>query len=167
MSVIEFVVAAAKGGVIGRDGGLPWHISSELKRFKQITMGKPLIMGRRTWESLPRKPLPGRHNIVITRQSGYQAAGATVVASKAAALAAAGAAAEIAVIGGGEIYDLFLPEVGRIYLTEVDLEVAGDTRFVALDPLEWQETAREEVAADPALAQPAYVIRRLERRVKG
>ena len=81
MTLISFVVAVSKNGVIGRDGGLPWHISSDLKRFKEITMGKPVIMGRKTWESLPRRPLPGRRNIVITRQPGYVAEGADVVQS--------------------------------------------------------------------------------------
>ncbi len=163
MSVIEMVVAVARGGIIGRDGGLPWHIPSELKRFKQITMGKPLIMGRRTWESLPRKPLPGRLNIVITRQPHYQAEGAVVARGKAEAVAAAGRAPEVAVIGGGEVYALFMPEAQRIYLTEVDLAVDGDTRFPQLDPSAWIETGREEVAADVEHDVPAYVIRKLQR----
>ncbi len=104
MTRIALVVAVSRNGVIGRDGGLPWHISSDLKRFKEITMGKPVIMGRKTWESLPRKPLTGRHNIVITRQGGYAAEGAMVVATPGAALAAAGSVEEVAIIGGGEIY---------------------------------------------------------------
>jgi dihydrofolate reductase len=164
MSMIEFVVAVSRGGVIGRDGGLPWHIPSELKRFKQITMGKPVIMGRRTWESLPRKPLPGRLNIVITRQRGYRADGAIIAGSKTEALAAAGTADEIAIIGGGEIYALFMPDVRRIYLTEVELSADGDTRLPPLDPAVWTETAREEVAADAVLQVPGYVLRTLLRR---
>jgi dihydrofolate reductase len=141
--MISFVVAVARNGVIGREGGLPWHISSDLKRFKEITMGKPVIMGRKTWDSLPRKPLPGRRNIVITRQPGFSAPGAEVVASPEEALGLCGGAPEIAVIGGGEVYRLFWPLVDRLYLTEVDLDVEGDTHFPALDPAEWREVARE------------------------
>ena len=123
MSRISFVVAVSRNGVIGHDGGLPWHISTDLKRFKAITMGKPLIMGRKTWESLPKKPLPGRLNIVITRQKNYRAEGAVAVADGPSALKAAGAVEEICVIGGGEIFDMFHTQTDRIYLTEVDLEV--------------------------------------------
>ena len=143
MSRIELVVAVARNGVIGRDGGLPWHISSDLKRFKAITMGKPLIMGRKTWDSLPKKPLPGRLNIVITRQKNFRAEGAVVVADPKAALAAAGEADEISVIGGADIFGLFLPLAQRLYLTEVDLEIEGDTYFPRIEPGQWQETARE------------------------
>jgi dihydrofolate reductase len=141
--MISFVVAVARNGVIGREGGLPWHISSDLKRFKEITMGKPVIMGRKTWESLPRKPLPGRRNIVITQQRGYVAEGADVAESPQAALLMVPDAPEVAVIGGGEIYRLFWPQVDRLYLTEVDLVVDGDTHFPAVDPAEWREVSRE------------------------
>ena len=165
MGEVEFVVAMAKGGIIGRDGGLPWHIPSELKRFKQATMGKPIIMGRKTWESLPRRPLPGRHNIIITRQAGYQAEGGTVVTSKSAAMAAAGAGAapQLVVIGGGEIFSLFMPEVVRIYLTIVDMAVDGDTHFPALQPHEWRTETLERVADDKEAGTPAYEIHKLER----
>src|SRR5687767_14063027 len=121
---IAFVVAVSRNGVIGREGKLPWRLSSDLRFFKTITMGKPLIMGRKTWESLPKRPLPGRDNIVITRQRGYRASGATVVADAEAALsnaqmfAARSKSDEIAVIGGGEIFTLLLPKADRIYLTE-------------------------------------------------
>jgi dihydrofolate reductase len=142
--MISCVVAVARNGVIGREGSLPWHISSDLRRFKEITMGKPVIMGRRTWDSLPRKPLPGRQNIVISRQKDFAPEGASAAASPAQALRFAAGAPEVAVIGGGEIYRLFWPWVARIYLTEVDLEVAGDTRFPSLDPAEWREVAREQ-----------------------
>ena len=141
--MISYVVAVSRNGVIGREGGLPWHISSDLKRFKEITMGKPVVMGRKTWESLPRKPLPGRRNIVITRQSGFAPEGAEVASSAEAALRLAGDVPEVAVIGGGEIYRLFWPLVDRLYLTEVDLEVAGDTHFPAVSPGEWREVGRE------------------------
>lgn len=141
--MISYVVAVSRNGIIGRAGGLPWHISSDLKRFKEITMGKPVVMGRKTWESLPRKPLPGRRNIVITRQAGFAPQGAEVAATPEAALRLAGDAPEVAVIGGGEIYRLFWPLVDRLYLTEVDLAVDGDTRFPEVNPAEWREVGRE------------------------
>jgi dihydrofolate reductase len=161
MRRIAAVVAVSRNGVIGRDGGLPWHISSDLKRFKAITMGKPIIMGRKTWESLPRKPLPGRKNIVITRHAGFKAEGATVVSDVQAALQAAGNVDEIAVIGGGEIYQLFFPVTNRVYLTEVDMEVEGDTYFPPLEISEWQEVAREVVAAGPN-DSAGFVLRTLD-----
>jgi dihydrofolate reductase len=141
--MISFVVAVSKNGVIGREGGLPWHISSDLKRFKEITMGKPVVMGRKTWESLPRRPLPGRRNIVITRSKDFVADGAEVAATPEEALKLCGDTPEVAVIGGGEIYRLFWPLVDRLYLTEVDLEVAGDTHFPVVSPAEWREVGRE------------------------
>jgi dihydrofolate reductase len=162
MSRISFVVAVSRNGVIGHDGGLPWHISTDLKRFKAITMGKPLIMGRKTWESLPKKPLPGRLNIVITRQKNYRAEGAVVVADGPSALKAAGAVEESCVIGGGEIFDMFLTQTDRIYLTEVDLEVDGDTFFTPLDPAQWTETAREIHPQGPN-DSAGFVLRVLDR----
>ena len=162
MSRIAFVVAVARNGVIGRAGGLPWHISSDLKRFKAITMGKPLIMGRKTWESLPKKPLPGRPNIVITRQKNYQAEGAIVVADTPSALAAAGPVEEVCVIGGGEIFEMFLAQTDRIYLTEVDLEVDGDTFFPPIDLTQWTETGREIHPRGPN-DNAGFVLRVLDR----
>jgi dihydrofolate reductase len=126
--VISLVYAQSRNGIIGADGGLPWRLPSDLKRFKETTLGKPIIMGRKTWEGLPRKPLPGRVNIVVTRQSSFAAEGAVVVGSVADALARAGEASEVCVIGGGEIYRMFLPLADRIYLTLVDADVEGDTR---------------------------------------
>jgi dihydrofolate reductase len=162
MSRVAFVVAVSRNGVIGRAGGLPWRISADLKRFKAITMGKPLIMGRKTWESLPKKPLPGRPNIVITRQKNYPAEGAIVVSDIPSALAAAGQVEEVCVIGGGEIFDMFLPQTDRIYLTEVDLEVDGDTFFPMIDPLQWTETAREIHPRGPN-DSAGFVLRVLDR----
>ena len=162
MSRIAFVVAVSRNGVIGRAGGLPWHISSDLKRFKAITMGKPLIMGRKTWESLPKKPLPGRPNIVITRQKNYRAEGAIVVADTPSALAAAGPVEEVCVIGGGEIFEMFLAQTDRIYLTEVDLEVDGDTFFPPLDLTQWTETGREIHPRGPN-DNAGFVLRVLDR----
>lgn len=163
MSRIALVVAVSRNGVIGRAGGLPWHISSDLKRFKALTMGKPLIMGRKTWESLPKKPLPGRRNIVITRQANYRAEGAVVVVDAAAALAVAGEVEEISIIGGAEIFHLFLPQAQRIYLTEVDLEVEGDTYFPRIEPDQWLETARETHARSPN-DSAGFVLRVLDRK---
>ena len=163
--MISFVVAVARNGVIGREGGLPWHISSDLKRFKEITMGKPVIMGRRTWDSLPRKPLPGRRNIVLTRQKGFSAEGADVASTPEDALGLVADAPEVAVIGGGEVYRLFWPHVDRIYLTEVDLDVEGDTHFPPLDPAEWREVAREthpKAERDSA----SFILRTLDRMTK-
>jgi dihydrofolate reductase len=140
--LISLVYAQSRNGIIGADGGLPWHLPSDLKRFKETTFGKPIIMGRKTWESLPRRPLPGRVNIVVTRQKNFTAEGAVVAASVDAAIAAAGDVPEICVIGGGEIYRMFLPIADRIYLTEVDIDVQGDTYAPVLDAVEWREESR-------------------------
>ena len=131
MSRIVFHVARADNGVIGRDGGLPWHIPEDLKRFKARTMGKPMIMGRRTFEGFA-KPLPGRRHIVLTRDIGWSRAGAEVAHSIEDALALCRDAEEIAVIGGAEVFSLFLPHADRIELTEVHREVDGDTRMPPL-----------------------------------
>jgi dihydrofolate reductase len=168
---IAFVVASSKNGVIGRQGKLPWRLSSDLKFFKTITMGKPLVMGRKTWESLPKRPLPGRDNIVITRQRGYNAPGAIVVAdpeaaiSKAEMFARRAGSDEIAVIGGGEIFSVLLPRADRVYLTEVDLEVEGDTFLPKLDPLHWREVARERFSQGEK-DDADFVIRTLVRRYR-
>jgi dihydrofolate reductase len=163
--MISFVVAVSKNGVIGREGGLPWHISSDLKRFKEITMGKPVVMGRKTWESLPRRPLPGRRNIVITRSKDFVADGAEVAATPEEALKLCGATPEVAVIGGGEIYRLFWPLVDRLYLTEVDLEVSGDTYFPAVLPAEWREVGRE-IHPRGEKDSAAFILRILDRMTK-
>lgn len=141
--MVSLIVAASTNNVIGVAGDLPWHLTDDLKRFKALTMGKPIIMGRKTFESIGRA-LPGRQNIVITTQTDYVAEGCDVVGSPAAAVSAAGAAEELMIIGGGEIYRLFLPQANRIYLTRVAVEVDGDTIFPELDTAEWRETSREE-----------------------
>lgn len=147
MAELFLIVAVAANGTIGRDGRLPWHLPADLKRFKALTMGKPMIMGRKTFESLP-GVLPGRRHIVLTRDPHWQAAGAEVVHDLDAALALAetgadGArAAEIAVIGGAEIFALALPRARRIELTEVAATVAGDTAMPPLGP-GWREVFRE------------------------
>lgn len=163
MTVISLIYAQSRNRVIGRNGGLPWHVSSDLKRFKAITMGKPVIMGRKTWESLPRRPLPGRPNIVITRQKNYAAQGAEVVAGAAAALAAAGDAPEICVIGGGEIFGLFASHATRIYLTEVDVSVEGDTLAPVLDEKDWRLVSLEAFPAGPS-DSAGFTLKVLERR---
>ena len=153
MSRIALVVARAADGVIGNRGTIPWHIPEDMRRFKQLTLGKPCIMGRKTWESLPKKPLPGRRNIVVTSDPHFTAQGAVVAHSFADALALAKAesANEIAVIGGEAIYRAALRVADVIYLTEVFAEVAGDAHFPAIDPREWRETGREERVTDGGL----------------
>ncbi len=144
---IELVVAMAENGVIGREGDLPWRLSTDLKRFKAITTGKPVVMGRKTWESIGR-PLPGRRNIVITRQAGYEAEGAECVSSLAVALALAGggdAKAGICVIGGGQIYREAMEMADRLHVTHVHAEIDGDTVFPEIDPEIWEEVSREDV----------------------
>jgi dihydrofolate reductase len=138
---IVLVVAVAQNGVIGRDGGLAWKISDDLKRFREITIGKPVIMGRKTFESIGR-PLPERVNIVVSRRSGpVEGAQAAASVEEALRLGAEAAAhldtEEICVIGGAEIYALTLPLASRVYLTEVEAEVAGDVWFPVLDPAQW------------------------------
>ena len=137
MTTLSLIAAMARHRVIGVDNRLPWHVPEDLQHFKRITLGKPIIMGRRTWVSLGR-PLPGRHNIVLTRQSEWVAEGATVVTSLDAALIAATDAEEVFVIGGAELYQLALPRAQRIYLTEIELDVVGDAYFPPLDTAQWQ-----------------------------
>jgi dihydrofolate reductase len=157
---LVLVLARARNGVIGNKGALPWHLPDDLKRFKRMTVGKPVIMGRKTFESIG-KPLPGRQNIVLTRDPDWQAAGVTVVPNLAEAIAAAGLdprarADGIMVIGGAQIYADALPSATRIELTEVDAEPGGDTVMPPFDPARWQETARE--AHPPAGDQPGFAF---------
>jgi dihydrofolate reductase len=161
---VVFVVAVARNGVIGRRGRLPWRISSDLKRFKAITLGKPVIMGRKTWESLPKRPLPGRTNIVITRDPRYEAEGAVVAASVAEALSLARAteSEEICVIGGSDIFRQLLPMADRLYLTEIDLSPEGDVFFPPLDAKAWRETSRETHARAEG-DDAGFVLRVLDR----
>lgn len=145
--LVSLIVARADNGVIGRDGQLPWRLPDDLRRFKATTWGKPILMGRRTFESLGR-PLPGRENLVLTHDAGFRAAGVTIVHSLDEALRAAAGAPELAVIGGAEVYRLALPLAGRIHLTEVHAAPEGDTRMPPFDVQEWYEVAREEHPAD-------------------
>jgi dihydrofolate reductase len=144
MSIVSLVVAMADNGVIGKDGRLPWRIPDDMRRFKALTLGKPCIMGRRTWESLPKKPLPGRLNIVVTRDGDYRAEGATVVHSLDEAVERAGGADEICVIGGVELYRAALSRANLVHLTQVHGDIEGDTRMPLFDRMEWRETARDD-----------------------
>ena len=145
--MISLIVAASTNNVIGFQGDLPWRLSSDLKRFKALTMGKPIVMGRKTYESIGR-PLPGRQNIVVTRNPDFVAEGCDVVSSVDAAIDAAGDAEEIMIIGGSHIYEAFLPRAGRIYLTRVQAEVEGDAYLPEFNSNEWQETGVEKYNAD-------------------
>ena len=146
---VSFVVAIADNGVIGRDNGLPWRLSGDMAFFKRVTMGKPVIMGRKTWESLPKKPLPGRPNIVVTRDTAYRAEGAEVVTSAEAALARGVALAaelgtdEVMVIGGAQLYAETFDHATRLYITEVHAAPDGDVSFPAFDASQWHEVSRE------------------------
>jgi dihydrofolate reductase len=142
--MIALVVAMAQNGIIGADGHIPWRIPEDMRHFKAVTMGKPCIMGRKTWDSLPKKPLPGRDNIVVTRDRLFQAEGAATALSPGEAITRAKAqnAGEIMVIGGAEIYHAALPQAERIHLTEVHEDFPGDAHFV-FDRDSWRETARE------------------------
>ena len=143
---ITLIVAVADSGVIGRDNALPWHLPDDLKRFKRLTMGKPIVMGRKTFESIG-KPLPGRTNIVLTRDANYRFPGVVVVHGVDAAVRAADGAAEIMVIGGADLFRLFLPRAVRVQLTRVHGDVAGDVLWSPLDD-RWRVIAREQHAAD-------------------
>jgi dihydrofolate reductase len=147
---LTLVVAVARNGVIGRDGDLPWRLPSDMKRFKAATMGKPVLMGRKTWESLQKKPLLGRQNLVLTRDANFKAEGAWVYTDLAAMIAAgramaqASGAEEVCVIGGAQLYEATLPQADRIVLTEVNLEPEGDARL-NIDLTHWREVSREHV----------------------
>ena len=162
------MVAVAENGVIGRDGDLPWRLSSDLKMFRRLTMGKPIVMGRRTWDSLPKRPLDGRDNIVVTRDRDYSAEGAYVVGTIDEALALgeklaqAREADEVAVIGGAQIFRDTLGRAERIYWTAVHGAPEGDTVFPKLPEDEWREVAREEIPQTER-DQYAATLRILER----
>lgn len=157
---ISIVVAMADNRVIGHENRLPWHLPADLKHFKQITMGKPILMGRKTFESIGR-PLPGRTNIVITRDESYTAEGCVVVHSIEAALKAADSE-EVMVIGGAEFYQQALPHADTLYLTLVEGEFEGDTFFPELDDEEWREVERSGFDADEKNPH-AYSFVRLDR----
>jgi len=159
--IVSIIVAAAENGVIGRDNDMPWRLSTDLKRFKALTLGKPVIMGRRTWESIGR-PLPGRPNIVVTRDNGFQAEGASATGSLEEAialgqkLAADLGVGEVCVIGGGKIYAQTLPLADRIHLTRVLAEIDGDTHFPEIDLQIWRVVSQEDVPAGDKDSHPTH-----------
>jgi dihydrofolate reductase len=147
MPKLSIIVAVADNGVIGSGNQLPWRLPDDLKRFKALSLGKPIVMGRKTYDSIGR-PLPGRLNIIVSRQRDLQIPGCTVVTSLAEAIAAAGDVDEIVIVGGADIYRQVLPQVQTIHLTRVHATVAGDVYFPALAPGEWHEQATEHHPAD-------------------
>jgi dihydrofolate reductase len=164
---LTFVVAEAQNGVIGRHGALPWRLKSDMQRFKAATMGKPVLMGRKTWESLPKRPLPGRPNLVLTRDANLKVADAWVYTDAAVMVAAGRAMAqasgvdEVCVIGGAQLYEALAPEAERIVLTQVNLAPEGDAHL-RLDLSVWREVSAEYVAAS-ANDDADFVVRVLER----
>lgn len=163
--VISFVVARADNGVIGRNNALPWHLPPDLRHFKRLTVGKPVVMGRKTFDSIG-KPLPGRHNIVLTRDAGWRAEGVTLATNLAEAIAAAGLdpktrADEVMIIGGAAVYAEALPIATRVYLTEVHDAPEGDTILPPFDASRWRETAREDHPAEDG--RPGFSFVTLER----
>ena len=140
--LISLLVAASENGVIGRDNGMPWHLPDDLKHFKALTLGKPVLMGRRTYDSIGR-PLPGRTNLVMTRSPDWAVPGVIVVKDLEEAIRAAGAAQELVVAGGAQVYALALPRATRIYLTRIHADIEGDTRLPELDRDAWHEVSRQ------------------------
>jgi dihydrofolate reductase len=145
--MFALIAAVARNGVIGASNTLPWRLPADLKRFRSLTRGHTIVMGRKTWESLPRA-LPERQNVVVTRSPDFAALGALVVSSLDAALAAAALPAPVFCIGGGELYRAALSRADTLYLTEIDREFAGDTTFPAFDRRAWREAARETHGSD-------------------
>ena len=141
--LLTAVVAATENDVIGRDNGMPWHLPADLKHFKAVTLGKPVLMGRKTFESIG-KPLPGRRNLVLTHARDFAAPGIEVVHSLEEAISAAGDAPELMLIGGAALYRLALPRIQRVYLTRLHMSVPGDVYFPPLPEAAWKEVARSE-----------------------
>ena len=165
---LSMIVARARNGSIGKDGTLPWRLADDLKLFKQATLGKPIIMGRKTWESLPRKPLPDRQNIVLTRHWDYSAPGARVYSNINAAIAAGRAIAqksgvdEIFIIGGQSLFERAMPLTERLYITEVDADIDGDVFFPPITDNDFIEAGSTSYPADDR-NQYAFTYRILER----
>jgi dihydrofolate reductase len=162
--LVSFVVAMDRNRLIGKGSGLPWRLPDEIRRFKAITMGHPVLMGRKTYETIPQKfrPLPGRTNIILTRQKGYEAPGCIVVHSMEEALSAVSPEEELMVIGGSQLFNALLPVVDRLYLTEIDGQYEGDVYFPELNMTQWSEVAREEHPRDDRHDSP-FVFLMLER----
>jgi len=145
---ISIIAAMARNGVIGINNELPWKLPADMKWFRLHTLGKPIVMGRKTFESFGSKPLPDRHNIVITRDRDYTAEGASVAHSIDEAIAIAGDVPEVMIIGGASFYEQMLPRTDRMYLTLVDMEPEGDAWFPDYDALQWKEVERHEHQPD-------------------
>ena len=166
--LLAVVAARARNGVIGRNGGLPWRLKSDMALFKATTLGKPVIMGRRTWDSLPKKPLPGRANLVLSRDGTFEPKGAAVcdrfldAVSMAREQAAEDGAEEICVIGGTALFELAIPKARRLYLTEVHATVEGDAVFPEFDEAAWREVKRDPCPATDG-DDYAFTLRVLER----
>ena len=161
-------IARARNGVIGRDGDLPWRLKTDLANFRAVTMGKPVIMGRKTWDSLPRRPLVGRTNIVLSRDGSFEPKGAVVCEDFAEAVALGREQAaddgrdEVCVIGGASLFALALQRAGRIYLTDIDAEIEGDVTLAAFDETRWREVRAKAYPASEDDEYP-FTIRVLER----
>ena len=162
--MLSLIAAVAGNRAIGKDNALLWHLPADMAYFRETTRGKPVIMGRRTWESLPPRfrPLPGRQNIVVSRDRNYPASGATLVGTLGAALAAAGEGENTFVIGGAELYAQALPIADRLYLTEIDQEVDGDVFFPALDATAWTELSRSAQQSEAGLSFSFVVYQRTQ-----
>ena len=159
---VSVIVAASANNVIGVDGGLPWRLPEDLRRFKELTMGKPMLMGRLTYESIG-KALPGRRSIILTRQIDFQAADCEVVATADAAIAAVSDVEELMIIGGGNVYEQLLPMTDRIYLTRVHTHIDGDTFFPDIDPADWRSINAERFPVN-ADREYGFTFETLERR---
>ena len=162
--MLSLIAAVARNGVIGQDNQMPWHLPGDMRHFRETTRGRPVIMGRRTWESLPEKfrPLPERLNVVVSRNPDYAAPGAVLAGSLADALGKAGNEGEIFVIGGADLYRQALPLAGRLYLTEIAADFAGDTRFPDVAPEDWREISRSQPAEEAGLAYAFAVYQRTQ-----
>ena len=162
-------IARARNGVIGRDGGLPWRLKTDMANFRAVTMGKPIIMGRKTWDSLPKKPLVGRTNIVLSRDGSFEPAGCVVCEEFIEAVAIGreqaqeDGAREVCVIGGASLFELALAKAGRIYLTDIDAEIEGDVMLSPLDESRWTEVSARAYPTGEDDDYP-FTIRVLERR---
>jgi dihydrofolate reductase len=163
VSAIVFVLAMAENGVIGDRGKIPWRIAEDMRHFKSVTMGKPIIVGRKTWDSFPKKPLPGRTNIVVTRDRAFAAGGAVVAHSLDDALARAESEnpSEIVIAGGGDIYDALRARADRIHLTEVHSAFDGDVTLAPFDGTQWRETSREDHATQEGLRYSFVTLERV------
>lgn len=168
LPLISLIVARGRNGVIGAEGDLPFRLKRDMRHFVDVTRGKPVIMGRKTWVSLPKRPLPGRANLVVSRDTGFDAEGARVAPSLGVALAMARSIAQakgldqVMVIGGAQIYRATLDQAHRLYLTDVDAEPVGDALFPEIDESQWREVKRESQEAD-ADNEHSFDMRLLER----